>query len=97
MGYLWNRICDCGLVAGRFVLERAAKGEVMNALRRAKLTMEKYEAEREKYGAYPTAEMAELIQRAQAYALIAVAQEARAASNRAGDYTDPKYDQEYEA
>lgn len=69
----------------------------MNALRRAKLTMEKYEAERQKHGTYPTAEMAELVQRAQAYALIAIAQEARAASNRAGDYTDPGYDQEYEA
>ena len=97
MGYFCYLGFDYWFSVVGFVLGRAAKEEVMNALLRAKRTMEKYEAERQKHGAYPTAEMAELMQRAQAYALIAVAQESRAASNRAGDYTDPEFDQEYEA
>lgn len=69
----------------------------MNALRRAILTMEKYERERVKAGVYPTSTMMELLQRAIAYAQIAQAQEMRAASNRAGDYTDPDHDKEYVA
>ncbi len=69
----------------------------MNALLRAIRTMEKYEELRKLHGTYPTSEMNELLLRAQAYATIAQAREARAATNRAGDYIDPDYDREYEA
>lgn len=59
--------------------------------------MEKYEIERKKVGTYPSNTMMELLERAKAYALIAQAQEMRAESNRAGDYTDPEHDKEYVA
>ena len=67
----------------------------MNALRRAVMTMEKYEAERQTHGTYPTATMQELLLRSQVYAQIAVAQEKRAANMKNGIVTDNTSDEGY--
>lgn len=56
----------------------------MNALLRAVLVMRKYEQRRKEEGGYPSAQTEALLHRAEVYALIAQAQEARAANERAG-------------
>lgn len=56
----------------------------MNALLRAIKTMQEYEQRREEEGGYPSAQTEALLRRAEVYALIAQAQEARAANERAG-------------
>ncbi len=72
----------------------------MDALKRAKQAMLAYEDTRKRPDlSVEVIDMIceRLLRQAGIYAAIATAQELRAASNRAGDYTDPEYDQEYEA